>query len=101
MRKFCGWLEELRKCIAANASLIPNCTERHRHGEVASTAFVEPAVNQFISKRFARKQQMQRTLRGVHLLVQLRTRVLDGTLEADFKRWKDERISHYAENFAA
>ena len=31
----------------------------------------------------------------VYLLMQLRTRVLDGTLEADFKRWKDERINHH------
>ena len=45
-----------------------------------------------VSKRFAKKQQMQWTPRGVHLLMQLRTRVLDGTLEYDFKRWKQERI---------
>lgn len=32
---------------------------------------------------------MQWTSRGVHLLVQLRTRVLDGTLDSDFKRWRE------------
>ena len=101
VRKFCGKLEELGKYIAANASLIPNYAERHRYGEVVSTAFVESAVNQVVSKRFAKKQQMQWTPRGVHLLMQLRTRVLDGTLEADFKRWKDERISHHTAKIAA
>jgi len=34
---------------------------------------------------------MQWTPRGVLLLVQLRTRVLDGTLNRDFKRWREER----------
>jgi hypothetical protein len=49
---------------------------------------VESTVNQVIAKRFAKKQQMQWTQRGVHLLIQLRTRVLDGTLDTDFKRWR-------------
>jgi hypothetical protein len=31
--------------------------------------------------------------RRVHLLVQLRTRVLDGTLDAEFSRWREQR--HY------
>jgi hypothetical protein len=58
---------------------------------VFSTAFVEPTVNQVIAKRFAKKQQMQWTPRGVHLLIEPRTRVLDGTLGNDFKRWPKER----------
>lgn len=101
VRKLCRKLEELGKYIAANASLIPNYAERHRYGEVVSTAFAESAVNQIVSKRFAKKQQMQWTPRGVHLLMQLRTRVLDGTLEDDFKRWKNERINIRGEKIAA
>ncbi|MGX5845109.1 ISKra4 family transposase, partial [Mesorhizobium sp. ArgA1] len=58
-----------------------------------STAFVESTVNQVIAKRFAKKQQMQWMPHGVHLLMQLRTRVLDGTLDNDFKRWRTERRS--------
>jgi len=54
-------------------------------------AFVESTVNQVVAKRFAKKQQMQWTPRGVHLLVQLRVRTLDGTLANDFQRWRDER----------
>lgn len=36
---------------------------------------------------------MQWTLRDVHLLMlmQLRTRVLDGTLDGDFQRWRKQR----------
>lgn len=34
---------------------------------------------------------MQWTPRGVHQLMRLRTRVLDGTLECDFQRWRKGR----------
>jgi hypothetical protein len=64
---------------------------RHRYGEVVSTAFVDSTVNQVIAKSFAKKQQMQWTPRGVHLHMKLRTRVLDGTLDNDFKRWREAR----------
>ncbi len=40
-----------------------------------------------ISKRFAKRQQMQWTKRGAHLLLQIRTRALDGTLRPMFERW--------------
>ena len=73
--------------------MIPNYAERRRYGERVSTTFVESAVNQVIAKRFAKKQQMQWTRRGVHLLMQLRTRVLDDTLDSDFKRWRNGRQS--------
>jgi hypothetical protein len=39
---------------------------------------VESTVNQVISKRFCKKQQMAWTPRGAHLLLQSRTRVLNG-----------------------
>lgn len=91
VRKLRRYLAEFGGYIAGNAGLIPNYAERHRHGEAVSTAFVESTVNQVIAKRFAKKQQMQWTPRGVHLLMQLRTRVLDGTLENDFKRWRDKK----------
>jgi len=52
-----------------------------------STAFVESAVNQIISKRFVKKQQMRWTKRGAHLLLQIRTRVLDDGLHELFRRW--------------
>lgn len=48
---------------------------------------MESAVNQVVSKRFAKRQQMQWTRRGVHLLLQARTRVLDGKLAPRFREW--------------
>jgi len=47
----------------------------------------ESTVNAVISKRFAKRQQMQWTKRGAHLLLQTRTRTLDGTLRSMFERW--------------
>jgi len=73
--------------IRANADRIPNYGERHRAGETISSSFVESAVNQVISKRMAKKQQMRWTPRGAHLLLQIRTRVLNDELATDFHRW--------------
>jgi hypothetical protein len=39
---------------------------------------VESAVNQIVSKRFVKKQQMQWTKKGAHLLLQIRIEVLNG-----------------------
>ena len=44
-------------------------------------------MNAVISKRFAKRQQMQWTQGGAHLLLQTRTRTLDGTLRPSFERW--------------
>ncbi len=44
-------------------------------------------MNAVISKRFAKRQQMQWTKRGAHLLLQTRTRALDGTLRPLFEKW--------------
>jgi hypothetical protein len=73
--------------IAANRVFIPNYGDRYRHGERISTAFVESTVDQVISKRFAKKQQMTWTERGAHLLLQVRTQTLNSDLRAKFRAW--------------
>ena len=80
VREFGGYL-------AANACAIPNYGERRLAGETISTSFVESAVNQVISKRMVKKQQMRWSPRGAHLLLQIRTRVLNDTLADDYRRW--------------
>jgi len=40
-----------------------------------------------ISKRMVKKQQMRWTPRGAHLLLQVRTLVLNDQLAGDFHRW--------------
>ncbi|HEU5097933.1 MAG TPA: ISKra4 family transposase, partial [Roseiflexaceae bacterium] len=51
------------------------------------TAFVESTVNQMISKRFVKKQQMRWTKRGAHFLLQVRAQVLNEDLRPTFERW--------------
>ena len=65
---------------AAVDRLIPNYGERWRYGEAIATGFVESTVNQVISKRFVKQQQMKWSPRGAHLLLQMRTRLLNGEL---------------------
>jgi hypothetical protein len=80
-------LAEFGGYIGANAGSIPNYGERHRGAEAISNAFVESAVNQVVSKRMVKKQQMRWSQRGAHLLLQIRTRVLNEDLAGDFRRW--------------
>ena len=70
-----------------NVVLDAQGTARRRAGETISTSFVESAVNQVISKRMVKKQQMRWSPRGAHLLLQIRTRVLNDTLADDYRRW--------------
>jgi hypothetical protein len=44
-------------------------------------------VNQVVSKRMVKRQQMQWTERGAHLLLQTRTKVLNQELDEVFRRW--------------
>ena len=85
--KLLAAVHEFDSYIRANAERIPNYGERRRAGEAISTAFTESAVNQVISKRMVKKQQMRWTPRGAHLLLQVRTRVLNDQLADDFHRW--------------
>ena len=80
VREFHGYIE-------VNRSLIPNYGERYRYGETISTAFVESTVNEVISKRMVKKQQMRWTQKGAHLLLQVRTKTLNGDLKDTFRRW--------------
>jgi hypothetical protein len=74
-RKLHRTVVEFGGYIRANTSWIPNYGERYRAGEAIFNAFVESAVNQVVSKRMVKKQQMRWTPKGAHLLLQVRTRV--------------------------
>src|SRR5262249_6152103 len=80
-RKLSKALDEFDTYITGNRTLIPNYGERWRNEEAIATGFVESAVNQIVSKRFAKRQQMQWTKEGAHMLLQTRTWVLDHRLE--------------------
>ena len=78
---------EFHTYIRNNQEYITNYGELYRHGETITTSFVESAINQVVSKRFVKKQQMAWRLRGAHLLLQTRTKVLNNELEDVFRRW--------------
>jgi hypothetical protein len=80
-------LSELHTYIENNRHLIPNYGERYRNGEPIATGFVESTVNEVVSKRFCKKQQMQWSKEGAHLLLQTRVRTLNGELAGIFRRW--------------
>ena len=46
-----------------------------------------PTVNSLLTKRFSKKQSMQWTPEGAHLLLQIRARTLNGELAATFRTW--------------
>jgi hypothetical protein len=54
-------LDEYDTYVVVNEALIPNYGERWRNEEAIATGFAESAVNQIVSKRFSKKQQMQWT----------------------------------------
>ena len=84
LRKAAG---EFEVYIRNNAWMIPNYAERRRYGERVSTGFVESAINTVVGKRFGKRQQMRWSKPGAHLLLQTRTRALDGTLRDKFEQW--------------
>jgi len=86
-RKLLKGIEELHTYVERNRKLIPNYGERYRNGERIASGFVESAVNQVVSKRMVKRQQMQWSQRGAHLLLQIRTRVLNEEWENTFRNW--------------
>jgi hypothetical protein len=73
--------------LTRNQAFVPNYGERYRNGEKIASGFVESAINQAVSKRMVKKQRMAWSPRGAHLLLQIRTRVLDEERENAFRRW--------------
>ncbi len=81
------YVRDLETYIRNNAGSIVNYGERYRNGERISTGFVESTINQVISKRMVKKQQMQWTPEGAHLLLQVRTQVINEDWEGTFRTW--------------
>ena len=82
-----GFGDGLPSTMRRSSGEIPNYGERYRFGEPISTPTAEATVSQVISRRMVTKQQMRRSPRGTHLLLQVRTRGLNDGLNAGFARW--------------
>jgi hypothetical protein len=66
---------------------VPSGLLDYRNRERISTSFAESTINQVISKRMVKKQQMQWMPAGAHLLLQVRTEVLSEDWEDTFRTW--------------
>ena len=86
-RKLLKGVEDLHTYVEGNREFVPNYGERYLNGEKIASGFVESAINQVVSKRMVKKQQMGWSQRGAHLLLQIQTRVLDEEWENTFRRW--------------
>jgi hypothetical protein len=98
LSEFVRMAHEFAVYIASNTASLINYGERYRAGERISSCLAESTVNAVISKRFAKRQQMQWTKRGAHLLLQTRTRALDGTIRSLFEGWYPGLVNNNATN---
>ena len=85
--KLLGKLEEFIGYLDNNRHFIVNYGDRYRHGEPIASGFVESAVNQVVSRRFVKRQQMAWRPRHAHNLLQIRTAVLNDQFRSHVERW--------------
>ena len=74
-------VRELVAYVKANGGSTINYGKLYREGEPISTAMAESAVNQILTKRMCKRQQMRWSPRGAHLLAQVRCAVINGDLD--------------------
>jgi hypothetical protein len=86
LHRFVKSVHQFAIYVRSNRGSLINYGERSRAGERISSCLAESTVNAVISKRFAKRQRTQWTKRGAHLLLQTRTRALDGTLRPLFEK---------------
>jgi hypothetical protein len=78
-------VSELLGYLERNQGALVPYAARRRQGEAISTAFVESSVNEIIAKRMNKKQQMRWNRATVQPFLNVRTAVLNDTLEDCFR----------------
>jgi len=79
-------IADLIEYLHANRRALVNYGRRRHDGLPISTAFVESAVNEILSKRMIKKQQMQWNRWTVQPFLDVRIAVLNKMLGGSFKR---------------
>src|SRR4029453_18889496 len=77
---------ELLGYLERNQAALVHYAARRRRGEPISTAFVESAVKEIVAKRMNKAQQMRWNRATVQPFLDVRTAVLNGTLEDAFRQ---------------
>ncbi len=76
---------ELLGYLERNQAALVHYAARQRRGEAISTAFVESAVNEIVAKRMNKAQQMRWSRATVQPFLDVRTAVLNDTIEDAFR----------------
>jgi hypothetical protein len=71
--------------VSRKPRAVQHYAARRRRGEPISTAFVESAVNEIVAKRLNKRQQMRWSRASVQPFLDVRTAVLNDTLEDAFR----------------
>src|SRR5829696_5927483 len=79
-------VSELLGYLERNQGALVPYAARRRRVEPISTAFVESAVNEIVAKRMTKAQQMRWNRATVQPFLDVRTAVLNGTLEHAFRQ---------------
>ena len=88
--KVTALLRGLETYVSGQAELIIDYAKARRRGEPISTATTEGTVQWLLHRRMGANQQMRRSPRGAHRMLQVRTAVANGTLAEDHtasERW--------------
>ena len=75
-----GNLRKASGYLRSHAGYLVNYARRHHKGLPISSGIAESAVNQVVSMRMAKKQQMRWSDEGAHLLAQVRAHEINGDL---------------------
>lgn len=86
-KNFCKTLAEFDSYIRNHQPQITNYGERYRYGETITSSFVESTINQIVARRCCKKQQMQWSKKGAHLLLVMRSKVFNEELRDCFLQW--------------
>jgi hypothetical protein len=76
-------LSDLETYVAGHAGSIINYAAARRSAQPISTATTESTVQRLIHRRMTAKQQMRWSPRGAHLMLKVRTSVINATFERD------------------
>jgi hypothetical protein len=97
--KVAGVLRGLETYVSGQSSLIIDYATARRNDEPISTATTESTVQRLLHRRMSANQQMRWSPRGAHLMLKVRTAVVNGTFNNDHttaERWARRPFRHAA-----
>ena len=94
-----GALRGLETYVSGQSALIIDYATARRNDEPISTATTESTVQRLLHRRMSANQQMRWSPRGAHLMLKVRTAVVNGTFNKDHttaERWARRPFRHAA-----